>query len=105
MQPLEAPAVQLARERLVLALGEVPRHHLLHEPVFVVDFPATAVRLCGNWNCVSIECQHNTERTNNDDRTLTIQEMICSKKDRYYCEGGTGHEIQIQNRRLQQLNN
>lgn len=43
VQPFEAPAVQLASERFILAQREVRRHDFLHEEVLVVDLPRPAV--------------------------------------------------------------
>jgi len=43
VQPFETPAIQLARERFVLALDEVFGHYLTHEEVFIVDLPCAAV--------------------------------------------------------------
>ena len=47
VQPLEAPAVELAREGLVLALDEEPGHYLRHQALLVVDLPRPAVGLPG----------------------------------------------------------
>ena len=45
VQPLEAPAVELPRERLILAQDKELGHQLRHEPLLVVDLPRAAVGL------------------------------------------------------------
>ena len=61
MQTYEAPAIELAGERLVLGLNEVFRNHFINEELLVVDLPCPAMRHPGDDLSVRCRCGRRTE--------------------------------------------
>lgn len=62
LKTLEAPAIELARERFIFALGKELGRHLANEELLVVDLPCPTMRLSNADVIKTVDCMSDMYR-------------------------------------------